>query len=79
MSHTFAIEAEKLKVTSTTAAAPQMDVTACELIPLGDGRFLPCDLRFSGNRNWDIAFWGSDASGRAAHLLQGLFPLRRTN
>jgi CubicO group peptidase (beta-lactamase class C family) len=54
-------------------------VTDCELIPLGDGRFLPRDPTVSGNRNWDIAFWGSDASGRATHLLQGVFPLRRTS
>ena len=54
-------------------------VTDCKLIPLGEGRFLPCDLEVSGNRNWDIAFWGVDASGRATHLLQGVFPLRRTS
>ncbi len=53
-------------------------IVDCELIPLGDDRFLPSDLRISSNRNWDIAVWGSDVDGRASHLLQGLFPLRRT-
>lgn len=53
-------------------------VERCELIPLGDHRFFPCDPRISGNRNWDIAFWGADESGRASHVLQGIFPLRRT-
>jgi hypothetical protein len=79
VTYTFAVDGHDLTLTSTTVHTPDTDVTGCELIALGEGRFLPCDLRVSGNRNWDIAFWGSDASGRATHLLQGIFPLRRTS
>jgi CubicO group peptidase (beta-lactamase class C family) len=53
-------------------------VTDCELIPLGESRFLPRDPTVSGNRNWDVAFWGRDSRGRTTHFLQGVFPLRRT-
>jgi CubicO group peptidase (beta-lactamase class C family) len=72
------IESGTLKLTSRTIVAPHTDVTGCELIPLGDGRFLPRELRLSGNRNWDMAFWGLDMAGRATHSLHGTFPLRRT-
>jgi hypothetical protein len=78
MTQTFAIRGDRLTLTSMTSIAPQTDVTGCELISLGDGRFFPCDLRVSGNRNWDMAFWGGGVDGRATHLLQGIFPLRRT-
>jgi len=53
-------------------------VDGCELVPLAPGRFLPSDPRVSGNRDWDIAFWGWNADGRASYLLQGVFPMRRT-
>jgi CubicO group peptidase (beta-lactamase class C family) len=49
-----------------------------ELIPLGEDRFLPAELAMSGNRNWDVAFWGNDANGRATHYLNGVFAFRRT-
>jgi hypothetical protein len=49
-----------------------------ELIPLGGDRFLPSELSMSGNRNWDVAFWGKDAQGRATHFLNGVFASRRT-
>jgi CubicO group peptidase (beta-lactamase class C family) len=76
MSVTLAIQGDNLVLNSVTHGKA---VTGCKLIPLGEGRFLPCDLEVSGNRNWDVAFWGVDASGRATHLLQGVFPLRRTS
>jgi len=78
MTYTFALDGSELTLTSNTVHTPELNVTGSKLIPMGDGRFLPCDLRVSGNRNWDIAFWGSDANGRPTHLLQGVFPLRRT-
>ena len=73
----FTSDGSVLRLKSRTAVAPQTDVTDCELISLGDGRFLPSDRRFSGNRGWDIAFWGRDGAGRATNLVQGIFPLRR--
>lgn len=76
MTLNFAIEGDRLILTSTMDSGR---VNRCELIPLGDDRFLPCDLGVSGNRNWDIAFWGRDAQDRAPYLLQGVFPLRRTS
>jgi CubicO group peptidase (beta-lactamase class C family) len=79
MTYTFAIEGSELTLTSDTTYTPEQNVAASKLIPLGDGRFLPADLRVSGNRNWDIGFWGRDLDGRATHLLQGVFPLRRTS
>jgi CubicO group peptidase (beta-lactamase class C family) len=78
MRYGFAIEDGKLML---SPEAPEMGLNAamkCELIPLGEGRFLPSDLRISGNRNWDIAFWGRDPNGRPSNLAQGVFPLRRT-
>jgi hypothetical protein len=54
------------------------EVKDCELIPLGDGRFFPTDTVVSGNRNWDVAFFGNDGSGSPSHFLNGVFPLRRT-
>ncbi|MNC94212.1 hypothetical protein D3C83_110110 [compost metagenome] len=50
-----------------------------ELIPLGSNRFLPADPAMSGNRNWDVAFWGDDGSGHASHYLDGVFAARRTS
>jgi CubicO group peptidase (beta-lactamase class C family) len=52
-------------------------VTRSELIPLGGDRFLPRNPALSGNRLWDVAFWGSDETGRATHYLNGIMPLRR--
>lgn len=75
----FEASGNELLLTSITPRTPERNVTGCALIHLEDARFLPCDPRVSGNRNWDLAFWGSDATGRATHLLQGLFPLRRTS
>jgi CubicO group peptidase (beta-lactamase class C family) len=49
-----------------------------ELIPLGDGRFLPRNPAFSGHRGWDVAFWDETGAGRPTHLLNGMFALRRT-
>jgi CubicO group peptidase (beta-lactamase class C family) len=79
MTCTFSIAGNGLKLTTRTPRTPERDVTGSDLISLGEGRFLPCDPRVSGNRNWDIAFWGHDSSGLATHLLQGVFPLRRTS
>ena len=42
--------------------------------PLGEGRFLVKDPLFSGGRDWDVAFWGEDAS----HLTDGVFTYRQT-
>jgi hypothetical protein len=53
-------------------AAPEI-----ELIPMGEDRFLPADPAMGGNRGWDVAFWGTDASGRATHFLNGVFGMRR--
>jgi CubicO group peptidase (beta-lactamase class C family) len=76
MQYEFSIQGEKLALKAQMGA----DETSCvELVSLGEGRFLPCDLSISGNRNWDIAFWGRDPDGKASHLLQGVFPLRRTS
>ncbi len=50
-----------------------------ELIPLGEDRFLPANFAMSGNRGWDVAFWGDDGTGRATHYLNGVFALRRTS
>jgi CubicO group peptidase (beta-lactamase class C family) len=79
MSCTFAVRDGSLRLQATTAYSPEDDVEDCELIPLGDHRFLPVDPRVSGQRNWDLAFWGDDGQGRPTHLLQGVFPLRRTS
>ena len=51
---------------------------ASELVPIGDDRFLPVDPAMGGNRGWDVAFWGTDGSGRATHFLNGVFGMRRT-
>jgi CubicO group peptidase (beta-lactamase class C family) len=78
MRYSFAVEDGRLML---SAVAPEMGLiaaTKCELIPLGEDRFLPSDPRISGNRNWDIAFWGRDINGRPSNLAQGVFPLRRT-
>ncbi|MEM6415961.1 MAG: serine hydrolase domain-containing protein [Pseudomonadota bacterium] len=48
-----------------------------ELIPLGGDRFLPAELAMSGNRNWDVAFWGTDKKGAATHFLNGTWPFYR--
>ncbi len=48
------------------------------LTPLGGGRFLPRNPAFSGNRLWDVAFWGDDGKGRPTHYLNGIFAYRRT-
>jgi len=69
----------KLLLNSCTKIAGENSVVDCELIPIGEGRFLPRDFRISANRNWDIAFWGEARDGMATHMLQGVFPLRRTN
>jgi CubicO group peptidase (beta-lactamase class C family) len=74
----FEVEDGTLKLTAKMAVAPNMEVERSELISLGCGRFFPRDGRVSANRNWDMAFWGTDGAGRATHLLQGIFPLRRT-
>jgi hypothetical protein len=74
---TFAIEEGALMLSAEAPALGLKAGTKSELIPLGDGRFLPVDLRISGNRNWDIAFWGRDSEGHPSHMLQGVFPLRR--
>jgi len=50
-----------------------------EMIPLGGDRFLPAELAMSGNRGWDVAFWGDDGNGRATHYLDGVFAMRRSS
>jgi CubicO group peptidase (beta-lactamase class C family) len=57
-----------------TSGEPNM---VSEIVPIGDDRFLPVDPAMGGNRGWDVAFWGSDPSGRATHYLNGVFALRR--
>lgn len=52
-------------------------VTRSELISLGGERFLPRNPALSGNRRWDVAFWGSDEAGRPTHYLGGIFAFRR--
>jgi CubicO group peptidase (beta-lactamase class C family) len=49
-----------------------------ELLALGDSRFLPRNAASSGNRLWDVAFWGDDGGGRPTHYLNGIFAYRRT-
>jgi len=49
-----------------------------ELIFLGNGRFVPRNPEFSGNRCWDVAFWDETGSGRPTHFLNGMFAMRRT-
>lgn len=49
-----------------------------ELIPLGEDRFLPRNPTFSGNRLWDVAFWGGDNEERPTHCLNGIMAYRRT-
>jgi len=76
MRYDFAVKNDKLMLhCAPEGLFPEVN---CELIPLGDERFLPTDLAVSGNRNWDVAFWGRDGQGRATNFLQGVFPLRRT-
>ncbi len=75
---TFTAVGGKLMVQSTSSAARAGEPVATELIPLGDDRFLPVDPAMGGNRGWDVAFWGRDATGRATHFLNGVFATRRT-
>ena len=42
-----------------------------DLKPLGDGRFLVLDPIFSGNRDWDVAFWDDC-------LTDGVFTLKKS-
>jgi CubicO group peptidase (beta-lactamase class C family) len=69
---------ERLAMKLVNSVTGEIVVSESELVPLGDGRFLPRNPAISGNRNWDLAFWKGDASGRMSHMLLGLFPLRRT-
>jgi len=73
----FSIEDGKLIVKVYTEAESAEPAMTSELIPLGGDRFLPADPAMSGNRNWDVAFWGNDG-GRASHYLDGVFASRRT-
>jgi len=77
MSCTIEAERGQFKLSSETSLSAERGAKQCDLISLGSGRFLPCDPDVSGNRNWDIAFWGSDRNRRATNMLLGIFPLRR--
>jgi CubicO group peptidase (beta-lactamase class C family) len=70
MALVVAVEQNKLMLTFQMGAS---DYAKSELIPLGDGRFLPREPTISGNRMWDVAFWGEDSCGRPTHVLQGVF------
>ena len=74
----FTIEDGKLIVRVYMGNDEAEPALKSELIPLGGDRFLPADPAMSGNRNWDVAFWGNDGSGRASHYLDGVFASRRT-
>ena len=77
----FALEDGKLLATEDSDLNRMYGIepiTRSELLPLGGDRFLPRSPGLSGNRLWDVAFWGKDRSGRATHYLGGIFAFRRT-
>lgn len=74
----FALEDRKLIARQFVGDASEPAIIS-ELIPLGDGRFLPAELAMSGNRNWDVAFWQYDKNGRPQQFLNGAFPMRRSD
>lgn len=47
------------------------------LLPLDEDRFFPPDPHASGGRMYDVAFWGTDETGRATHFLNGVFAAKR--
>ena len=48
-----------------------------DLLPVSRDRFVPTNPAASGQRDWDVAFWGDDGAGAATHYLNGLFASRR--
>ena len=74
----FSVEDGKLMARFYFGAETKEPALSSEMIPLGGDLFLPADPAMSGNRNWDVAFWGDDGHGRASHYLDGVFASRRT-
>ena len=72
----FSDEDEALVVRAYQGSSSRPSITS-ELLSLEGDRFLPANSAMSGNRGWDVAFWGDDGSGRATHFLNGVFAMRR--
>jgi hypothetical protein len=56
----------------------EVEITASPLVPLTPTTFLPTEPAIDGRRGWALAFVGAE-EGRARHLVNGVFALRRVS